>query len=89
MSSDDDSNVDNVSVISLCSSSRLDGYGSDAEDGVKVDENGDEIYDDFEDKLVEAIDNASEKSAKTRQTALEVMKKAFTSRYLFNFIFDR
>lgn len=91
MGSDDDSNIDNVSVISVTSSAKFDGYGSDNEGyGPEGDNTADDgYYDDFEEKLLEALDATSDKSSKTRQLALEAIKKAFTTRYMYDFIADR
>ena len=88
--SDEDSNLDNASVYSF-SSSRYErddtlspgGEEAGAEDG------DDGFYDDFEDKLVEAIESASEKSTKGRILALEAIARAFRTRYMFDFIYDR
>lgn len=88
--SDDDSNIDNVSVFSY-SSSRYEGREDvlttpAAEDG----EDGDDgYYDDFEDKLIEAMESATEKSTKGRILALESIGRAFRSRYMFDFVSDR
>ena len=93
--SDDDSNIDNVSVFSL-SSSRYDRDDvmspTSPDEGRPTDagEDGDDgYYDDFEDKLVEAIESASEKSTKGRILALEAIARAFRTRYMFDFIYDR
>lgn len=92
--SDDDSNIDNVSVYSF-SSSRYDrddilSPGGECDRNEAAGEEGDDgYYDDFEDKLVEAIESASEKSTKGRILALEAIGRAFKTRYMFDFICDR
>ncbi|KAI1294948.1 Interferon-related developmental regulator 1 [Halotydeus destructor] len=87
--SEDDSNNDNASVISVTSSSKLDGYGSDTTEHYPEENGDDGYYDDFEEKIVEAIDLTTEKTAKTRLMAIEAIKKAFTTRYMFDFIAER
>uniref|UniRef100_A0A8D0G627 Interferon related developmental regulator 2 n=1 Tax=Sphenodon punctatus TaxID=8508 RepID=A0A8D0G627_SPHPU len=45
--------------------------------------------DEVEDKLKECIDNVMDKSAKTRQVALESLRLAFSSKTLFDFLLER
>ena len=92
--SDEDSNMDNVSVYSF-SSSRYDrddilSPGAECDRNEAGGEDGDDgYYDDFEDKLVEAIESASEKSTKGRILALEAIARSFKTRFMFDFICDR
>lgn len=87
--SDEDSNIDNVSVFSY-SSSRYEGREDTLTPGGEDGEDGDDgYYDDFEDKLIEALDSATEKSTKGRILALESIGRAFRSRYMFDFVSDR
>ncbi|KAG8197893.1 hypothetical protein JTE90_020272 [Oedothorax gibbosus] len=83
--SEEESLADNSSVISNLSDLRLD---SDEDTLV---ENEDEVitFDDFEDKLKEAIEGTLQKSAKARISSLEVIKKSLTSKYICDFILDR
>ncbi|KAK8756275.1 hypothetical protein V5799_001024 [Amblyomma americanum] len=84
-SSDDESNADTASVLSCASESRCGSDGTvgdaDVEEGV--------LHDDFEDKLKEAIDGTSQKSAKGRLSCLEAIRKALSNRYLYDFLIDR
>lgn len=84
-SSDEESNADTASVLSCASESRC---GSD---GTVGDPEAEEpvLHDDFEDKLKEAIDGASQKSAKGRLSCLEAIRKAFSTKYLYDFLMDR
>ncbi|XP_023215263.1 interferon-related developmental regulator 1-like [Centruroides sculpturatus] len=86
LNSEEESNIDNASVISVASDSR---YGSD--DGTwgepEIEESP--IYDDFEEKLKEAIDGTNQKSAKGRQVCLEAVRKALSTRYMCDFIVER
>lgn len=83
--SDEESNADTASVLSCASESRCGSEGTtgeaEVEDAV--------LHDDFEDKLKEAIDGTSQKSAKGRLTCLEAIRKAFSTRYLYDFLMDR
>lgn len=88
----EDESVHEGSVTSYQSSRMIEGYNSGDEgengDGCGPD---DALYvDDFEDKLIEAIDSVSEtSSAKGRLLTLDSIAKAFTSRYLYDFLQDR
>lgn len=89
--SDDDSNIDTASVVSCATDSR---YSS--EDGTVVDlDYQDKIlvnggdYDDFEDRLKEAIDGTSSKSAKQRVCSLKAVHQAFLSRHLYDFLMEQ
>jgi hypothetical protein len=92
--SDSESIADNVSVYSM-SSSRYDrddvmSPGAECDRHEAGGEDGDDgYYDDFEDKLVEAIELAGEKNMKSRILALESIARAFRTRYMFEFISDR
>lgn len=70
----------------------IEGYNS-GDEGENGDSCGtdDALYvDDFEDKLVEAIDSISEtSSSKGRLVTFDFITKAFTSRYLYDFVQDR
>lgn len=70
-------------------SSKLDIGSDDGIPGNCENQEDDGFYDDFEDKLLEAIEGTSEKSVKTRQMCLEAIKKAFTKRYCVDFIVER
>lgn len=81
--SDEDSNYDNASVITAYSDNR-----SIVEEGSEeVDEAAQEEV--FEDKLKEAIDGLSEKSAQRRCNCLEAMSTGFTKKIVPDFINDR
>ncbi|XP_019402987.1 PREDICTED: interferon-related developmental regulator 2 isoform X2 [Crocodylus porosus] len=75
-------------VLSHCSSASEgtsvaeEGTGSDT-----VDEQAQQ--EEVEDKLKECIDNVLDKSAKTRQVALENLRLAFSSKMLFDFLLER
>ncbi|XP_070558092.1 interferon-related developmental regulator 1-like [Ptychodera flava] len=58
------------------------------EDGADV---GDEMdmTDDFEEKLKDFIDGTTQKSAKGRQICLEGIKKALSTRYIYDFVMER
>ncbi|KAM3844666.1 interferon-related developmental regulator 2 [Vipera latastei] len=55
--------------------------------GEAVDEQAQQ--EEMEDKLKECIDNVMDKSAKTRQAALESLRLAFSSKTLFDFLLER
>lgn len=83
--SDDESNLDNESVISAATESKC---GSDDLWGdPETEESG--VYDDFEEKLQDAIDGTSQKSTKGRQTCLETIKKALSCRFEYDFLSER
>lgn len=80
---------DNRSVTSFTSSAKWDCGSDDLTDEANgVEDNGCYI-DDFEEKLMEAMDAANGKSAKTRQLALDAIRKALTTRFCFDFLIDR
>uniref|UniRef100_A0A2R5LNS2 Putative interferon-related developmental regulator n=1 Tax=Ornithodoros turicata TaxID=34597 RepID=A0A2R5LNS2_9ACAR len=87
-SSDDESIPDTGSVAS-CGISCDSRCGSDA--GTVGDPDAEDTiqHDDFEDKLKEAIDGTSQKSAKGRLACLEAVRKALSARYLYDFLADR
>ncbi|XP_076340105.1 interferon-related developmental regulator 1-like [Tachypleus tridentatus] len=83
--SEEESNFDNASIITIVSESHF-----DSEDGTWADEVEETaLSDDFEEKLKEAIDGTSQKSAKGRQICLELVRKSLTSRYMYDFIIER
>lgn len=95
--SDDNDSIpfnDNVSVASLTSSgslARLDemaggGGGSDPSADAAEELSQEEL---FEDKLREAIDLATQKSANGRAAALQAIAKAFVKKYTPEFVEDR
>ncbi|RWS27491.1 interferon-related developmental regulator 1-like isoform X1, partial [Leptotrombidium deliense] len=88
IASEDNDSIDVASVHSM-SSSR---FECDVDDvNCNDDEcNGEEAYfDDFEEKLLQAFDNTSNKSVKSRCNALQLIKNAFTTRFMFDFIVER
>ncbi|UYV80661.1 IFRD1 [Cordylochernes scorpioides] len=88
--SDEDSNMDNASVVSLATESRISSDDQLEMDGVDPDEPAvAPFYDDFEDKLKDAIDGTNQKSAKGRQNCLSAIHKALISRYLYDFLMER
>lgn len=82
--SDEDSINDNASVISIQSDSTI---HDDGTFGDEVDEPTQEDL--FEEKLYEAIDGISQKSAQTRTNSLLAVGTAFTRRYVPEMIVDR
>lgn len=82
--SDEDSINDNASVISLTSDTTFvdEGMGGD-----EVDEQSQE--DVFEEKLCEAIDGITQKSAQGRTNSMDAVSQAFTKKYVPEFIIDR
>lgn len=91
--SDDDSLNDNGSVTSSVSEVRsvFEDGGGGGGGGVlgDVESEDNQEQDTFEEKLKEDIDGATQKSAKGRQACLEALAKAFTSRYVYDFILER
>ncbi|XP_073977899.1 interferon-related developmental regulator 1 isoform X2 [Rhodnius prolixus] len=80
--SDEDSMNDNASIISLAS------------DGTFLEEGADEVDDQlqndvFEEKLVEAIDGLTQKSAQGRTSCLESVGASFTMKYIPEFVNNR
>lgn len=86
INSEEESNIDNVSVISLQSDSK---YGS--ENDPYNDSEAEDLmpFDDFEEKLKEAVDGINQKSTKARMICLQAITKALRSRYLYDFLSDR
>lgn len=89
-SDDVDSNFgDTASVISY-SSSKWDYDDDTLTNASEFGTNDDgSYYDDFEDKLLEAIDGVQQKSLKTRLLNLEMIKKALTTRFIYDFVMNR
>jgi len=89
--SDDESVNDNGSVTSSVSEVRSIYEEVGTGSGVTVEPEVEECLeqDTFEEKLKEDIDGATQKSAKGRQTCLEAIIKAFTSRYAYDFVIER
>ncbi|XP_039291475.1 interferon-related developmental regulator 2 [Nilaparvata lugens] len=85
--SDEDSMNDNASVISLLSDSTIHDDGGNFGDELAGDEPSQEDL--FEEKLYEAIDGISEKSAQGRTNSLLAVGTAFTRRYVPHLIIDR
>ncbi|KAM5171344.1 interferon-related developmental regulator 1 [Mantella aurantiaca] len=81
-SSDDDSSLETMSQCSSFSDA-----ASLQEDGAEVDEVA--AQEDFEFKLKGLIDLTMDKSAKTRQAALESLKNGLASKILYDFILER
>lgn len=80
--SDEDSLNDNASVISLASD------GTFLEEGCE--ENEEAIQNDgFEDKLIDAIDGLTQKSAQGRTSCLETVGTCLTMRFIPEFIMNR
>ncbi|KAL3853256.1 hypothetical protein ACJMK2_016811 [Sinanodonta woodiana] len=76
---------DNLSTTSVLSD---DQSGSIPEEGAdEVDE--DSAQEQFEEKLKDCIDGLSQKSAQGRKTCLEGIIKAFSKKYLYEFLQDR
>lgn len=83
LTSDDDSAFDNASVISGVSECR-----STVEDGSsETDELAQQEA--FEEKLLEAIDGLSQKSAQGRSNCFDAVAKALVRKYVPDFVFDR
>uniref|UniRef100_A0A8D0GJC8 Interferon-related developmental regulator 1 n=1 Tax=Sphenodon punctatus TaxID=8508 RepID=A0A8D0GJC8_SPHPU len=80
--SDEDSSIETMSHCSGFSDP-----ASFTEDGLEVDEEA--TQEDLEYKLKGFIDLTLDKSAKTRQAALEGLKNALTSKILYEFILER
>jgi hypothetical protein len=87
MGSDDESIPDNASIISLASTKLDMDLDSDPREEGETGDDG--FYDDFEDKILDAINNATDKSVKSRVLALEFISRAFRSRFMYDFIIDR
>ncbi|RWS15151.1 interferon-related developmental regulator 1-like isoform X1 [Dinothrombium tinctorium] len=86
--SDDCDSTDVASLHSI-TSSRIDCDVDDIncnEDDCNTD---DGFVDDFEEKLLEAFDGTTNKSLKSRCNALQMIKNAFTTRFMFDFIVER
>lgn len=80
--SDDDSVNDNFSVISNCSENHSLDDGTD-----EVDEFAQ--HEAFEEKIIEALDGLTQKSAQGRMGCFEVIRKALIKKYMSDFIYDR
>lgn len=86
LASEEESIADNCSVISNVSELKL---GSDDDTLVDPDTEEGTIIDHFEDKLKDAIDGTTQKSAKARQNCLEAIRTALSKKYIFDFIIER
>ncbi|KAJ1526830.1 hypothetical protein ONE63_008397 [Megalurothrips usitatus] len=84
ITSDEDSLNDNASVISLVSDSH-----SVVEEGNENEPDETAIEEEFEEKLRDAIDGVSQKSAQGRTQSMEAICKAFTKRFIPDFVVDR
>ncbi|XP_046677714.1 interferon-related developmental regulator 2 isoform X3 [Homalodisca vitripennis] len=82
--SDEDSINDNASVISMASETTV---MDEAVAGDEVDEQSQEDL--FEEKLCEAIDGITQKSAQGRTTSLDAVSQALTRKYVPDFLIDR
>lgn len=80
VASDDEFSNDGASVYS---------YQSDNAGMPEVEETTDNVVEKFEEKLMQAIENASEKSQQTRQAALQVMNEIFMHHSMYDFIDER
>lgn len=81
MASDDEFSNDCASVYS---------YQSDNPMADAVDETADSnVVEKFEDKLMQAIENASEKSQQTRVQSLQVMNEIFMHHSMYDYIEER
>jgi hypothetical protein len=78
--SDEDNSNDAASVYS---------YQSDHNPGESVEDVPENSIDKFEDKLIQAIENASEKSQQTRTAALQSMSEIFMHNCLYDFLDER
>ncbi|GAB6029901.1 Interferon- developmental regulator 1 [Chamberlinius hualienensis] len=88
-SDDNDSVNDNGSLVSSISEIQSIGEEGAGCNGTDVDGETISEVDLFEDKLKDAIEGATQKSAKGRQTCLEAIAKAFMSRYVYDFVVER
>ncbi|XP_052781805.1 interferon-related developmental regulator 2-like isoform X1 [Mya arenaria] len=79
--------ADNWSTASVLSEDQTDSIPEEDKDGEEVDESGSQEH--FEDKLKDAIEGLSQKSAQGRKNCLEGLIKAFSKKYLFDFLADR
>lgn len=80
VASDDEFSNDGASVYS---------YQSETPVAEVGEETTDNTVEKFEEKLMQAIENASEKSQQTRSTALQVMNEIFMHHNMFDFIEER
>lgn len=83
VNSDDECSNDGASVYSSHSDGFVNGNGADNE------ETCDNVIEKYEEKLLHAIENASEKSTQTRVNALQAMSEIFMHHYMFDFVDDR
>ena len=84
ITSDEDSLNDNASVISLTSDTR-----SVLEEGNENETEESNIEEEFEERLRDAIDGLSQKSAQGRTQCMEAISKAFVKRFMPEFVVDR
>ncbi|KAF5274000.1 hypothetical protein FQA39_LY01115 [Lamprigera yunnana] len=80
--SDEESVIDNVSLISGYSENNRSEDGTDEVDAISQQEA-------FEEKLIEVIDGLSQKSAQGRTDSFESVAKAFIKKYIPDFVLDR
>lgn len=80
--SDDDSINDNISVISNYSENHSVEDGTDETDEFSQQEA-------FEEKLSEALDGLTQKSAQGRTSCLDFVRGALVKKYMPDYVFDR
>lgn len=80
--SDDDSVNDNFSVTSNCSENHSVEDGTDEMEELNQQEA-------FEEKLTEALDGLTQKSAPGRTSCLDFVRNALVKKYVPDFVFDR
>lgn len=79
--SDDDSVNDNFSVISNCSENHSIDDGTDENDEIQQEA--------FEEKLTEALDGLTQKSAQGRTSCLDFVKGTLVKKYMPDYVYDR
>lgn len=84
--SDDDSVNDNASIYSGFSENYNGGSDNHSED---QDQDAINLQDVFEEKLTEAIDGLTQKSAQGRTNCFEAVGKAFVKKYVPDYLQDR
>lgn len=79
--------ADNWSTASVLSDDLSGSIPEDDRENDDVDESN--AQENFEDKLKDAIDGLTQKSAQGRKNCLDAINKAFSKKYLFDFLQDR
>uniref|UniRef100_A0A182Q0M7 Interferon-related developmental regulator N-terminal domain-containing protein n=1 Tax=Anopheles farauti TaxID=69004 RepID=A0A182Q0M7_9DIPT len=88
--SDDETSNDNASTYSCHSETQLgDGHNASVESGESGESGSGAGFEKYEEKLLQAIENASDKAQQTRITAFQTINEVLVHHYIPDFLEDR